>query len=346
MSKSNLLILVGVFILAVFMVGGFKGLTHNYPRRDVDLLEEVNIGGMSQWIMAQGENPDLPVLLWLHGGPGSSQMPIARYFNNNLEEEFIVIHWDQRGAGKSNPADFDESTMTIEQFLQDTHEMTQYLKERFKKDKIYLLGHSWGTQIGMVAASRYPEDYNAYIGVSQVADHHYSHIIAYKELEERIKEKGKSKDLEKLATLNGPPYADHDEYVTFIKMMNKYNMNMDIKVSKFARIAITSSVYSIKDFGQWLKGSNRGSGPMWEESQGWDILEWAPKIDVPCYFITGDNDYNTPIEPMKRVIKELEAESKELVVIKDAAHMPFFTNPDQFLKELKTIKLNIESSTN
>lgn len=94
-------------------------------------LEIVELGGMEQWILIRGQDISSPVLLWLHGGPGAAQMPIARYFNTDLEEHFIVVHWDQRGAGKSKPSHFDESTMTFKQYLKDAHELTLYLKTRF-----------------------------------------------------------------------------------------------------------------------------------------------------------------------------------------------------------------------
>ncbi|MGO4889557.1 alpha/beta fold hydrolase [Anaerobacillus sp. MEB173] len=313
--------------------------SQKYPAGDIALLEEVEIGGMKQWIMANGESEDLPLLLWLHGGPGAAQMPVARYFNRNLEQEFIVVHWDQRGAGKSNPKDFDESTMSIERFVEDIHEMTAYLKERFQKDKLYLLGHSWGSQIGIVAANRYSDDYIAYIGVSQLTNLNESNIIAHDELEKRIKEKGREKAIKKVALLNGPPYKIHSEYVAFAKLMDEYNMNTDVKMSKFIRIALGSDVYSIKDYWFWIKGANRGSGPMWEETQEWDLLEWAPRVDIPSFFIIGENDFNTPFILMETVMKELQApEGKELIIFENAAHMPFFADPERFLHELKKIK--------
>lgn len=87
-------------------------------------------------------------------------MPVTRYFNGALEDEFVVVHWDQRGVGKSNRRDFDERTMTMQQFIDDTHQLTQFLKQRLGKDEIYLLGHSWGSQLGIKVVQSYPEDYH------------------------------------------------------------------------------------------------------------------------------------------------------------------------------------------
>lgn len=220
------------------------------------VLQEVELGNMKQCILSRGNDISNPVLLWLHGGPGSSQMPIARYYNGDLEKEFIVVHWDQRGAGKSNPPDFNEETMTIEQFINDAHELTQCLKNKYNKEKIYLLGHSWGTQFGIKLVEQYPEDYYAYIGVSQVTDSFKAQEIAYNWLSNKLcsKEIVKNKDnkgsssnntnndkksnkkLESLKDLGAPPYTNHHTYVKFAKMVSSHGGGMDSNMLKIAVI--------------------------------------------------------------------------------------------------------------
>lgn len=128
-------------------------------------------------------------------------MPVARSFNADLEKDFLVVHWNQRGAGKSNPGDFDESTMTFQQFLEDGHELTEVLKERFDKQKIYLLGHSWGAQVGIKLAQAYPEDYYAYISVGQVVDPAATQQVSYDWLLEQIENEGNQADLNRLHAL-------------------------------------------------------------------------------------------------------------------------------------------------
>ncbi len=128
--KAGLTIRLLLMLPALILIISMKHFSYRFPDGEVDFIEKVEIGGMYQWIMVNGKSRELPVLLWLHGGPGAAQMPVARYFNHMLEEEFIVVHWDQRGAGKSNPRDFDPGTMTVEQYNDDVHQMTQYLKRR------------------------------------------------------------------------------------------------------------------------------------------------------------------------------------------------------------------------
>lgn len=323
-------------VAALCVLGGC--VSPPYRPLEVNELVAVEIGGMEQWIAAHGERTDLPVLLWLHGGPGAAQMPVGRAYNGNLESAFIVVHWDQRGAGKSNPRDFDEQTMTFERYVEDVHEVTRYVKSRFGRESVYLLGHSWGTQIGLAAAHRHPHYYAAYIGVSQVVDADVAQVIAHRELRRRLQESGSARDVRRLDRLTGPPYREHGEYVTFAKMLDTMDMNMDVGMGPLARAAIRSELYSVGDLSRWLRGANRGSGPMWEELQGFAMLDRAPSVDVPCFFIVGEEDYNTPAELVRRFTEQLRAPHKELIVFAGAAHTPFFADPERLLSELERVR--------
>jgi len=127
------------------------------------------IGGMTQWLLLRGADRAAPILLWLHGGPGSAQMPIHRV-TAALERAFVVVHWDQRGAGKSNPPDFDPATMTLEHFLADAREVTALLRARLGAQPLIVLGPSRGTMLGARLVARWPADYAGYIGVGQQVD--------------------------------------------------------------------------------------------------------------------------------------------------------------------------------
>jgi pimeloyl-ACP methyl ester carboxylesterase len=116
----------------------------------------VHIGGNDQWVLERSENVDNPIILFLHGGLGTSQLTLNRRNTKNLEKGFIVVNWEQRGAGKSYNAIKDVGKMNIDQFVQDTRELTLYLLKKFHKQKIFLVGHSWGTVIGALTVSRYP----------------------------------------------------------------------------------------------------------------------------------------------------------------------------------------------
>lgn len=300
-------------------------------------LERIGLGGLEQSILIRGYDTSNPVLLWLHGGPGSSQMPVAHYVDCDLERSFTMVHWDQRGSGRSNPKDFDEQLMDYESFIEDGHELTLYLKRRFSTDKIYLLGHSWGSQLGLELAGRYPEDYHSYIGVSQVISNELSEELGREWLEGVIE---KTKDRETLEALGPPPFEEHEDFISYIRLIEAYGGSYDLPFSKLLSIALRAPEYSFADTLAWFRGANRGSGKMWDEEQysGFDAREKYPEIAIPVYFFAGDRDHNTPLEAVRSYYEQLEAPAgKHLVVFPGAAHTPFLSQRERFTKELERV---------
>ena len=316
----------------------------NRSQQGVDRLLSVQLGGMEQWITLRGDDRDNPLLLWLHGGPGSSQMPVAHEYDDLLEKEFVVVHWDQRGAGKSNPRAFDERTMSQNRYIQDCHELTLYLKETWHRNDIYLLGHSWGSQLGVLTAGRYPEDYRAYIGLSQVVDPLQAHVLGEQWLREVLRSRQDSRALKKLDRLDGPPYRDHGQFVTFIKMVDRYGGSFDVPMGRLARIALCSPYYNLSDLCRWMNGANRGSGPMWEESLAFNAFDDVPSLDLPVFIIAGANDWNTPAQLAESWCRSVNTPSGgKFIVIREAAHTPCFADPARFAAVLADIKNRVES---
>lgn len=318
----------------------FRGRTSPITNPDgVAILESVTLGGMQQWILIRGQDETAPVLLWLHGGPGAAQMPLVHAYNRELEEDFIVVHWDQRGAGKSNPKNFDESTMTIQQFVQDAHELTLYLKDKFHQDKIYLAGHSWGTQFGVLLARDHPQDYHAYIGISQVSDPRRNGELAWVWLAEQVQTTGSHKDQQRLEELGGPPFAEHDRYVRFAKMIEAFGGGTDLPFGKQVQAALAAPEYTVRDYAAWLRGANRGSGPMWEATQDFNLWQDVPRLNLPVYFLMGANDRNTNPALVQEYLQNLEAPlGKTLILFEDSAHTPFLAQPEDFHQALLRIK--------
>ncbi|HMB98006.1 MAG TPA: alpha/beta hydrolase [Balneolaceae bacterium] len=331
------------YIILVFftvLLYGCSAKTNEIDGPDaVSELTSVDIGGIEQWLLMRGKDVSNPVLLWLHGGPGAAQMPIHHAFTEELEQEYIVVHWDQRGSGKSNPAGFDEEAMTFERYLKDVEEVTQHLLERFQKRKIYLLGHSWGTQLGIRSVNRTPEYYHAFISVSQVVHSEKAEKISYEWLKGRVRSSGTEVQMQKFAELGTPPYKDHDRYVAFAKMKDEFGGGMDEDILTLLKYALQAPEYTIFDYIRWFDGANRGSGPMWEETRDVDLFSEVPELDLPVWFIVGENDYNTPAELVEEYYKYVYApEGKHLIVMEDCSHAPFIGNPDRFNREIIQIK--------
>ena len=167
--KLSIILLAALFIVSCGYTPKIRhsNLTNAKP---VSEIKKLTIGGIEQWALIRGENITNPVLLFLHGGPGTSEMPLLRHYNKDLEKYYTIVMWDQRGAGKSNSYSVPDSSFSLQQILDDTHEITNYLKQRFNQQKIFLAGHSWGSILGILTIKNYPEDYYAYIGLGQVVN--------------------------------------------------------------------------------------------------------------------------------------------------------------------------------
>jgi proline iminopeptidase len=139
----------------------------------VEMLQRVRVGGIDQWISVRGFDRKNPILLFIHGGPGFPMLPTSWYFGRGWEEFFTVVHWDQRGAGKtyvSNDPEVVAPTLTPQRMIGDAEEVVAWLRQEFGKERIFVLGHSWGSFVGLELAQRHPEWLHAYIGMGQITD--------------------------------------------------------------------------------------------------------------------------------------------------------------------------------
>ncbi len=328
---------VAVGILGVVMLLA-TGCVSGSPGRLVDSLSLVQLGGVEQAVLERGAHDRLPVLLWLHGGPGAAHMPLAHRCNTGLEESFIVVHWDQRGAGKSNPKGFDEGTMTLHQFVRDAQELTLHLKAKYQQDRIYLLGHSWGTKIGLLLARDHPREFHAFIAVSQVVDPARAQSVAHQWLRSHLRERNHRRALGTLDRLGFPPYDDHPSFVEFMRLVDRHGGGMDVGFMPLLCRALTSPYYGWRDYSRWLNGARRGSGPMWERYGEFSAIRQVPRLELPVFFISGARDMNTPVQLVGEYFEALDAPlGNRFHIIDDAAHAPFLGNPTEFERILKAI---------
>jgi len=350
--KKIITILLIVFVVLIGFVILYLGVIPSTPQFKDDEgnvipgsiaeLEKVKLGDLKQWILIRGRDRSNPILLWLHGGPGAAQMPLAHAFDSELEKEFIVVHWDQRGAGKSNHRGFEEKTMTFDQFINDGYELIQYLLGRFEREKIFLLGHSWSSQLGIELVHRYPELFYAYIGVSQLVNSREGVEIAYEWLMNKIEEHNDQASLEKLNEIGTPPYPHH-KYRMFAGMVDSYGGNFDMSMGELVRIAIRAPEYNFMDYIRWIGGAKRGGGPMHRDGEmsAVNLKENIQSLDVPVYFFTGKNDYNTPLQLVKEYYDTIRAPYKEVMVFENSAHTPFLGEPEKFSREVVRVKEQI-----
>ena len=325
--------LAGLLVLAA-LAGGV--IWKSLPARTASVegpnpiaaLIPVEIGGMTQWLLIRGADREAPMLLWLHGGPGAAQMPIHA-ITAALERDFVVIHWDQRGAGKSNPRGFDAETMTLGQYLDDAREVTAVLRAQVGGQPLIVVGHSWGTMLGARLVARSPDEYAGYVGVGQQVNTMRGVALALKWLHEVAPDSD-------LVARSPEAFRDHDLYVRLMQAVEAHGGGMNVSFASLLPTALAAPEYRLPDYPRWLDGANRGSGPMWADYVARDLFEDVPRMPVPTLLISGAQDMNTPVALVREWFEAVEAgQGKRMVVFDASGHAPFLTETGKFIETLR-----------
>jgi pimeloyl-ACP methyl ester carboxylesterase len=308
----------------------------------ISRLEQVELGRVRQWISIRTADPRAPVLLFLHGGPGSANLAKLRLQVPELEQHFVVVTWDQRGAGKSASLGFDYGTLSVEQMVADAHELVTYLKARFGVEKIYLMGFSWGTVIGLSLAERYPEDFHAYIAVSQVVNAAEGERISLEYTRQAAQQAGNQPAITELAGVD-PAYRSTDwfrQITTERKWLLKFGGVYHTATSYTHEIGmlLRSHEYAFAEVALWPGRSSASLKSLWPEVMGVDFFETIPMIACPIYFFVGRHDYNAPGQLAAAYYEQLQAPAgKHLVWFEKSAHDPFFDEPGKLAQETLAI---------
>jgi pimeloyl-ACP methyl ester carboxylesterase len=300
----------------------------------------VNINGVEQGMFIKSKDATHPVLLYLHGG-----MPdyfLTKRYPTGLEDYFTVVWWEQRGSGISYSADIPPETMTLEQMISDTLEMTNYLRHRFGKEKIYLMGHSGGTFIGIQAAARAPELYYAYIGVAQMSNQLKSERLAYEYMLQQFKESGNTKMVRKLeetpvTMTDGTPdayLALRDEAMHTLGIGTTHDMHSVI-TGIFLPSLISREYTLLERVNMWRGKSHSGVSLLWDEMISTDLTQQVPELGLPVYFFHGIYDYTVSYTEAKSYFEKLKAPIKGFYTFEQSAHSPLFEEPEKTLKILQ-----------
>ncbi|WP_168929518.1 alpha/beta hydrolase [Nocardioides sp. GY 10113] len=306
----------------------------------------VQIEGVAQGIVITGADPARPVLLWVHGGPGMPDYVLTDGYPPALEDLFTVAWWDQRGAGLSYDPAIPPESMTIEQFVEDTLAVTDYLRERFDQDRIFILGHSWGSFIAIQAAARSPERYRAYIGMAQVVHQIESEEIAYDYMLDAYRARGNRRMVRALeaapVTASGTPAA-------YLRLRDKAMHGLGVGTTRHMRSVVTGiflrSVgfrgYSVREkVDLWRGRAFSRSFGLWEQFIHIDLRERVPSLEVPAYFLEGRFDYTCVTALAEDYLRRLAAPVKGLYVFGDSAHSPVLEQPELAHRILATDVLN------
>jgi pimeloyl-ACP methyl ester carboxylesterase len=301
----------------------------------IESLEQLELNGSIQWIYLRGHDIANPVLLFLHGGPGTVELPVARHFGLEVEKHFTVVHWDQRGAGKSRSEDFAESDLTIRTHMDDALALVNQLRARFDQDKIYLVGHSWGSVLGTLIVRDNPDLFHAYVGMGQLVNMVENETVSLRYVRERAEAEGNTEALAELQGLS-PPYSENPAELG-IQRKWLFTYEGSIKgISPLSLLALylTSPEYSLQDVIAVATGTDSIARYMWPELGQIDFFTQAPELEVPVYFFTGRHDYNTPFEITERYFDLLIAPHKEMIWFENSAHVMNASEPEYYQKML------------
>ncbi|MBC8484611.1 MAG: alpha/beta hydrolase [Bacteroidetes bacterium] len=304
----------------------------------INSLEKIKLGGIDQWILIRGWNRSNPVLLFLHGGPGAPLFTYARDIGvkAKLERHFTLVYWEQRATGKSFSLSIPEESMTIEQLVSDAFELTEILKDRFKVPKIFLVGRSWGSLIGLLTAKRYPELFYAYIGIGQIVDPLENDRISYRYTIGIAERSGNEEALNDLRNIGEPPF-NFKELIIQRKWLTEFYKNM--MAEKFnnnpqnhLKILLSTPEYSLIDI---LK---MGLDPFFSIKHLWNdkfyktnLFEQIPQIEVPVFFLAGRYDYFTPSEIVENYYHKLtSSKGKHIIWFEKSGHYPELEEPKKF----------------
>ena len=332
--------LIGLMLLFLFTIWIYSG---NTPEGETKIAEKgwANIGGIKQGYFIRGENGHNPVILFLHGGPGSPELPMIK--ETELEKHFTICYWDQRGAGMTFSSDTDPSTMTTRQFVEDTRQMTDSLRKWYGVDKIYLMGHSWGSYLGIKTIEKHPELYHAYIGIGQVCNQLESERLAYDYIVAEARKAGDNKTVKAFEAYD--KYAEDfpsNDYLLKVRSnsMNKYGVGIKHKDCSMFDIAVDLLYYrgyTVMDKIHFLQGTMFSLNTMFRKVIEDNLFETSTRFDIPVYILQGRHDYQVSYELAKVYLDSIDAPQKEFFTFEESAHSPNLEEVTRFVEVVRAI---------
>lgn len=299
-------------------------------------LISVPIGGHQQVMMIRGRNVENPVLLYLAGGPGGTDLGAMRA-DVGLEQHFVVATWEQRGAGKSYSVLDPAATLTVNQMVSDTIEVTNYLRDRFDQEKIYLVGNSWGTILGALVVQQRPDLYHAYVGTGQMVSPRETDVMFYQDTLAWAEETGNDKLASVLRQNGPPPYENLLDYESAISHEHDWNPYPSLDTSKEMPGNLFVPENDLMDRFNGLRAFLDTFSILYPQLQQVDLRQDAPILKVPVTIVMGKYEARGRAVLAEDWYEMLEAPFKELIVFDHSGHRPLFEEPAAFVEVMKKV---------
>jgi len=303
---------------------------------------EIPVAGTRQWITVRGRDRDNPVLLVIHGGPASPEMPASWAFQNGWEDYFTVVQWDQRGSGKTYNANDPEKiapTLSLDRITEDAALVVDYLRQRYGKEKVFVMGHSWGSLVGLSLAHRHPDRLHAYIGMGQVINGQENERLSHAHALQAARQAGNAVAVEELESLL--PYPEPDGTVPLEKIDTERKWSVRYggltygrdSIDYYFQLAKFSPDYTADDYAAIGKGSALSLPRLLPDLAGFNFSD-VTAFDCPVILFEGRHDYTTPSVIAAEWLERVDAPATKLVWFENSAHMMMLEEPGRVLVHL------------
>jgi pimeloyl-ACP methyl ester carboxylesterase len=351
--------LIGMTLVSLLAIVISQAYAFTPPITDADgnvipgsiaTLEKVDLNGSRQWISIRGKDVNKPVLLFLAGGPGGSQLVTERRALGALEDHFVVVNWEQPGAGKSFDA-VDKADLNPERYVADGIALVEYLRERFDEEKVYVLGESWGSALGIWMVQRNPDYFYVFIGTGQMVAFLETDQMCYDFAFELAEKRRDTKKLEQLEKQGPPPYYGKGvalkESAYLMETFNYMNADPNIADDGFNTFQdLAGPEYGLYDKVNWFRGVLETMDVVYPQLWDVDFREQVTQLEVPVYFLIGRHDVNAPPVLTEEYYEVLNAPHKELIWFERSGHNPWVTESAAFVEVIVNQILPKTYSTN
>jgi pimeloyl-ACP methyl ester carboxylesterase len=347
--RISLFSLLGLLLILIVSAFSYRAIRQHqnstalaiHTSNGIDEALFVPVGGINQWITNRGQNRDNPVVLFLHGGPGTPTNLLDFAFAKAWSSTFTLVQWDQRGAGKTfGSGGTAGSDMTIDRMAQDGIELSQFLRGHLHKDKIIIVGHSWGTILGIHMAKARPDLFYVYVGAGQVVNAQENETLNYTRVLDKAKTLGDTEAVTELQASGPPPYLVMKALTTERIWAQAYE-HADSYVATEQASSLCAPGYSLLDLYHAIRSIrftlDTFIGPtMTGPAMRVDLNALGPDFAIPIFVFEGPDDYITSPDLAKAYVDTINAPQKEFVMLNAGGHFAVFTLPDAFLKEMNS----------
>lgn len=350
--RIGMLILIAfvifIFLLALawWQISGNKIREYKFEEKSVSSKEKVEINGAINGLFINGKDTSNPILLLVSSGPGTDDYFLTERFSDmHIDDIFTVVYWDYRGMGIAYDQSINPEEITEDVLLEDTRAVSEYLMDRFGKDKIYIMGFSGGSRIAINAAKKYPNLYYAYIGMAQVVtDSPERDQLMYDFMKSVFEERDDKKSIKKLEKLvsyeDGKPRCK--DWGQYVMHLHKAGGGTTYNETEFVGVdlpIILAHCYTIREKIGYIRGLKMYRNTAFEvNGKGFDYRESINEFEIPVYFVSGKYDYNCPHPLVEDYCNKIIAPEKKFYLIENAAHSPLWENAEDSFEAFREIK--------